>query len=221
MAKRPSRITLGYIGVLAGTFLVAVLAGWTPLASRIDGSAYDWMFQLQPPHPWEPTSLILAIDEDTLAQTGGTRRLRSALAKGLERISSVHPTAVAVDIILSDEADPSEDQALERAFAATPNLVLASDLIPNTNRWEEPLPRFRKLAAAVGHVHADPDPVARELVLYKVAGRDRCWAVSLEAFRLAAGAKRIVESPDSLQVGTVSIPVRRADAAIRIRYSPP
>src|SRR5436309_734675 len=103
MAKRPGRITLGYTAVLTGAFVIATIAGWTPLASHIDGSAYDWMFQLQPPKPWEPTSIILALDEDTLAQTGGTRRLRSALAKGLERISAVHPKAVAVDVILSDE----------------------------------------------------------------------------------------------------------------------
>ncbi|MEO8131160.1 MAG: ATP-binding protein, partial [Bryobacteraceae bacterium] len=129
--------------------------------------------------------------------------------------------AVAIDLILSDEADAGEDDALEAAFRATPNLVLGSDLIPNTSRWEEPLPRFRKYAAAVGHVHADPDPISRSLVLYKVAGHDRRWAVSLEAFRLASGAPQIVESPDALQVGAVTIPVRHADAALQIRYSAP
>jgi signal transduction histidine kinase len=221
MAQRPGRVTLGYIGVIAGAFLVAVVAGWTPLANRIDGSAYDWMFQLQPPPPREPGSIILAIDEDTLARTGGTRRLRSEVARGLEHIAGVQPKTVAVDLILSDEAGPFEDAALEHAFRATPNLVLASDLIPNTTRWEEPLPRFRKHAATVGHVHADPDPVCRVLILYKVTGHDRRWAVALEAFRLASGARQIVESPDAFQVGPISIPVRRSDAALQIRYSPP
>ena len=221
MPQRPSRVTLGYIGVLAGALLVAIVAGWTPLANRIDGSAYDWMFQLQPPPPWESDSVILAIDEDTLAHSGGMRRLRTELAAGLQRISTVHPKTVAIDLILSDESDTTEDAALEAAFRVTPNLVLGSDLIPNTTRWEEPLPRFRKYAAAVGHVHADPDPICRTLILYKVAGHDRRWAVSLEAFRLAAGAPRIIESPDALQVGSVSIPVSRADAALQIRYSAP
>ena len=221
MAQRPGRVTLGYIGVLAGSLLVAIVAGWTPLAHRIDGNAYDWMFQLQPPAPWEPVSVILAIDEDTLAHSGGMRRLRTELAAGLQRISKVHPKTVAVDLILSDESDAADDSALEAAFRVTPNLILGSDLIPNTARWEEPLPRFRKYAAAVGHVHADPDPICRALVLYKVAGHDRRWAVSLEAFRLAAGAPQIIESPHALQVGSVSIPVRRADAALQIRYSAP
>ncbi len=221
MAQRPGRVTLGYIGVLAGALLVAIVAGWTPLANRIDGNAYDWMFQLQPPAPWEPGSVILAIDEDTLAHSGGMRRLRTELAAGLQRISAVHPKTVVIDLILSDEADAAQDDALEAAFRVTPNLVLGSDLIPNTARWEEPLARFRKYAAAVGHVHADPDPICRALVLYKVAGHDRRWAVSLEAFRLATGAPRIIESPDALQVGSVSIPVRRSDAALQIRYSAP
>jgi len=221
MAHRPGRVTLGYIGVLAGALVAAIIAGWTPLANRIDGSAYDWMFQLQPPAPWEPSSVILAIDEDTLAHSGGMRRLRTELAAGLRRVSTANPKAVAIDLILSDEADAGEDDALEAAFRATPNLVLGSDLIPDSSRWEEPLPRFRKYAAAVGHVHADPDPICRALVLYKVAGHDRRWAISLEAFRLAEGAQQIIESPDSLQVGRVSIPVRRADAALQIRYSAP
>jgi CHASE2 domain-containing sensor protein len=198
-----------------------MVAGWTPLASRIDGSAYDWMFQLQPPQPWAPTSIILAIDEATLAQTGGMRHLRRSLAAGLKRLRAAHPKAVAIDVILSDEADAAEDAALEAAFRETPKLVLPSDLIPKPNRWEEPLPRFRQYASAVGHVHADPDPICRALVLYKVAGHDRRWAVSLEAFRLASGAAQIVESPDDLHVGAVRIPVRRSDAALQIRYLQP
>jgi signal transduction histidine kinase len=218
MAQRPGRVTLGYLCVLAGSFTAAMIAGWTPLANRIDGSAYDWMFQLQPPQPWAPTSVILAIDETTLAQTGGTRHLRRTLAEGLERLRAVQPKAVAVDVILSDEADPAEDAVLEAAFRQTPNLVLPSDLIPKSNRWEEPLPRFRQYAAAVGHVHADPDPICRSLILYKVTGHDRRWALSLEAFRLASGAPQIVESPNALQVGTTSVPVRRSDPALQIRY---
>ena len=218
MAQRPGRATLGYLCVLAGSFTVAMIAGWTPLASRIDGSAYDWMFQLQPPPPWTPTSVILAIDEATLAQTGGSRHLRPALAKALDRIRTVQPKSVAIDVILADEADPAEDAALEAALRQTHNLILPSDLIPKSNLWEEPLPRFRQFATAVGHVHADPDPICRSLILYKVAGHDRRWALSVEAFRLASGARQIVESPNSLQIGSTTIPVRRSDPALQIRY---
>ncbi len=224
MAQRPGRVTLGYLCVLAVSFAAAMTAGWTPLARGIDGSAYDWMFQLQPPQPWEPGSIILAIDEATLTQTGGTRHLRRELAKGMKRLISVRPKAVAIDVILTDEADPAEDTALETAFRGTPNLVLPSDLIPSPSRWEDPLPRFRKYAAAVGHVHADPDPICRTLVLYKVAGHDRRWALSLEAFRLSVlgpESALIVESPKALQIGSTTIPVSRADAALQIRYLQP
>jgi len=64
-------------------------------------------------------------------------------------------------------------------------------------------------------------PRARAKAALRAYRHDRRWALSLEAFRLASGAKQIVESPDALQVGKVSIPVFRADAALQIRYSAP
>jgi signal transduction histidine kinase len=58
--------------------------------------------------------------------------------------------------------------------------------------------------------------------LEKAAARRRYWALSLEAFRLSRGVSSILESPDDLQVGSLTIPARRADArAVLIRYLPP
>jgi signal transduction histidine kinase len=64
-------------------------------------------------------------------------------------------------------------------------------------------------------VHAAPgqaDGVARQVPLEKVAGRQRRWALSLEAYRLSRGASEIVESPEDLRVGSLVIPAARADA---------
>jgi signal transduction histidine kinase len=216
----PGRVTLGYIAILSASFAVAMIAGWTSLAEGMEGSAYDWLFSVQPPAPVNATSVVLAFDEAALLETGGMRNLRRTLANTLNRIVSERPAVVAIDILLSDEGDPDENVALQRALAETRNLILASDVIPGSNTWEEPQSSFRRHATAVGHVHAAPDPVSRKLPLEVAAGRDRRWAMALEAYRLRTGAAVIEESLNSLSLGTVEIPARRETGrALYIRYS--
>ena len=124
----PSKRTLGYWGVLAAALVVAILAGWTPLASQIDDYAYDWMFRLNPPAVSQPHCLILAIDDATYSAMGGVREYRAMLARALELLAPAHPKVVAVDIVMADKEDPAEDQRLEQAMRNTPNLVLATHL---------------------------------------------------------------------------------------------
>lgn len=213
----------GYAAVLGVAFALALAGGW--LGGQMDNYAYDWLFRRDPPRPGNPESLLLVVDETTLARMGGMRRLREILAEGLERIAPASPRAVAVDITLADEGDSSADSRLEAALAKTPRLVLACELIEGGARWEDPLPRFRRHAAALGHVHADPDPldnVTRRIPLAKATGSDRRWALALEAFRLSRGAPPILESPDDLELAGLRIPTGRDPLRpLRIRYLPP
>ena len=212
--------------LLAGLVTVSGLAGpilgWTAFGRQIDQYAYDFLFRLEPPAPWSPSSIVLAIDERTLTKYRGLIGMRAALADGLDRIHDARPAVVAVDLILAEPGDA--DDELEAAFARTRNLVLPSDIRPDGGGWEDPIERFRKHAAAVGELHADLDKydaVSRDLPLEKVAGHDRRWALALEAFRLKSGA-RILETPEDLTVGSVVIPSSMAsDRVIRIRYAPP
>ena len=219
----PSKHRLAYAGVLAAALLVAVAASWTPLGTEIDNSVYDWIFRIQQPKPWQPESIVLAIDEQSLSALGGQRGLRKALADGLEQIAAASPKAVALDIILADEGDAESDAHLETAFRATHNLILACDLLPNGKGWDDPLNRFRQWSDAVGHVHADVDAerVARELPLEKVSGHDRRWALALEAYRVSR-ATSIVETPRTVELGDVAIPAPYdTSRKMLIRYLPP
>jgi signal transduction histidine kinase len=103
----------------------------------------------------------------------------------------------------------------------TPNLALASDLLEN--EWEDPLPEFQRWAAALGHVHVQPDSdgVTRALLLDKHTGRERRWALALEAYRLSLGGPPIIEYPERLAVGAASIPVSGEGRRMRVRYLPP
>jgi signal transduction histidine kinase len=200
---------------------IAVIAGWTSLAARIDNYAYDFLSNLYPPGPVEPQSLVLSVDEETLNSMGDVRHIRSILAEGLERLAPVHPKAIAIDFLLINGGDPDEDARLTRALAAVRDrVVLSCEMVPKG--WEDPLPAFRQNTTGVGHVHADKkslDGISRAIPLEQTIGHDRRWALSLEAFHVAQRSP-IIESPDDLQVGDTVIPAPRGDddRALRIRY---
>ncbi len=227
MERKGWKSTAWYVGLLAAAFAVAV-AGSAKFGAELDNYAYDYMFRLYQPKPWTPQSAILAIDEVTLAAVrGGMRGIRTPLAEGVRLVAAARPKAVVIDVTLHDEGDPAEDAALAGAFCATPNLVLASLVMGNPLRWDDPNPRFLRCAAAVGHVHAQPDEndsVTRSIPLLEFAGRDRRWALALEAFRLSRGAPIEEFYPQtSLRVGSTLIPARPGDQfrVMRVRYVPP
>jgi signal transduction histidine kinase len=222
MRRIPSQIP-GYAAIAGVSFLLAMAAGW--LGPQLDNYAYDWNFRRYAARDAKPESIVLAFDERSLAEAGGMRHLRPALAEALERIAPARPSVVAIDLILADEGEASQDDALAASLARLPHVVLACELVENGRRWEDPLPRFRAHAAALGHVHGDPGPldgVSRLVPLAKAAGHDRRWALALEAFRLSRGAQWVLESPRDLEIGNTRVPARETDSrAMRIRYLRP
>ena len=233
MKQRASRRTAAYVGLLAAAFAIALVASWA-FGTQLDNAAYDYWFRLYQPKPWPPQSIILDIDEASLVTLGGMRHIRKPLADGLRLVAAARPKAVAVDVILTDEGDPAEDRALTEAFRETPDLALASLFQGDPVRWEDPKPEFARSARAIGHAYAQPDEndsVTRSIPLEMRAGRDRRWALALEAFSLSRG-RPITESvslrsaggvPSEIQVGDVAIPVKSAGGNIlmRVRYLPP
>jgi signal transduction histidine kinase len=208
---------------MAVSTVLALVLSWTALGRQLDLQAYDFLFRLETPAPWQPDSIILAIDEATLSRYGGLTGMRTALAVGLEKIAPAHPAAVAVDLILADDPNNPANPRLEAAFADTKNLVLSADLLPDSSGWEDPLSQFRIHAVAVGEVHADLDrfdAISRDLPLQEVAVHDRRWALALDAW-LAVEHLDITESPDELVAGSTVIPSRQSGGrTLRIRYAP-
>jgi signal transduction histidine kinase len=222
VARLNWKSTASYAALLAAALVVAVVGSWM-FGAQLDNYAYDYMFRLYQPPPWQPQSVLLAIDERTLsAMPGGIHGIRQPLAEALRLVAPAAPKAVAVDVILAERSqDPAVDAALAQALQATPNLVLSCELIDEGRQWEEPLEDFRR-GAALGHVYADPDQndsVTRAIPLEKRSGHVRRWALSLEAFRLSRGAT-IIESPSDLQVGNTVIPVRGDGRSMRVRFIP-
>jgi signal transduction histidine kinase len=226
VARLNWKSTASYVALLAAAFVLAVVGSWVRgFGPQLDNYAYDYMFRLYRPQPWQPQSVLLAIDERTLSSTlGGIHGIRKPLAEALRLVAPASPKAVAVDVILAERSqDPAVDAALARAFHATPNLVLACELIDDGRQWEDPLEEFRR-GAALGHVYVDPDQndtVTRVIPLEKRSGHERRWALSLEAFRLSRGAP-IIESPTDLQIGSTIVPVPEHGEGrpMRVRFIP-
>jgi signal transduction histidine kinase len=217
--------------------LIGLAASWTSFGQQFDKYAYDFLFRLEPPAAWQPSSIILAIDEPTIVKYTYPAGIRAALADGLDKIQPAHPAAVAVDVTLTGPGgDPIADANLAEAFSRTSNLVLSCDLLPDGTGWDDPSPLFKKYAVSTGQTHAaldTYDAVSRYMILEKIAGKDRRWALALAAFS-AANNNDIVESPDDLTIGSVRIPTAIRDEnhqrasrplpdqrMIRIRYVPP
>src|SRR5215469_7901765 len=217
---------LAYTGLLAVVFAVAVWVS-SRFGAQIDNYSYDAMLRMSNPKPVEPESIILAIDDDTIASIDrGMDNVRPSLARALELIDRAKPKAVAVDLILTDRREDSADNALAEAFRGTPNLVLSSMLRGDPAGWQDPRPEFARIAAAIGHVYASPnaeDLVTRVIPLDKHAGHEQRWAIALEAFRLSRGGGAPLESPEDVEVAGTVIPLERTNAGrlMRIRYLPP
>ena len=209
---------------IAAAVGVGLLASATPLAKRIDNYAVDFLFSMHPPGPWQTESLILALDDASYRHMGGPLHLRRELAKGLTILAATKPKVVAIDVLLADAADDKENQELAAAFKACGNVILPAQLLKSG--WEDPLPMFINTAKGIGHVSADADyydGVTRHAPLERAFGKDRRWALALEAYLKSHHITQIEESPTDLALDGAIIPVKRSaeGRSLRVRFIAP
>jgi signal transduction histidine kinase len=218
---------------MGGLLALAVLAilAWNGLAQHGNAAATDMLLRLDhwQRRPAPKNTTLLAIDDDTVSRYGPLPLDRAVIAEGLKRVALAAPSALVVDMLFSERTTPSADAALADAFRRFPNLVLATALEIRSggrpSQWLGPLPEFAASAHALGHVHIEPDPdgVARTLLLAKGNRDQRHWALAFEAFRTRMGAQApIIESANSLQIGTHRIPAASAnDRLLWIHFAGP
>jgi signal transduction histidine kinase len=191
--------TVTYVTLLATSFVVAVGLSWI-FGERFNTWAYDNMFLAHNFAPTHPEAVVLAIDELTLVDCGGIRGIRKPLARALDILATVHPKAVAIDVILADASDRGDDEALAAALHRMPKAVLATELVDNDRQWENPRSEFvTQGVTRLGHVSVPPDKdnITREILLEQVdANHHRRWALAMEAFLASRGVAIPVEYPN-------------------------
>lgn len=205
------RTGLVFGAIALASTLAAVLISWTALGAQFDNNVYDFLFRLQADATPARDVVVLAIDDRTLVERGGLRGLRRTLADVLNTLAAAPPKVVAIDVNLADTGGADDDAALSAAMARTRGLVLACEMFQDGSGWQDPPAPFRTYAEALGHVSTLPGPfdeINRRITLERVAGRQRRWALSLEAFRLSRNATEIDSSPTDVRVSALVIPSR-------------
>lgn len=219
--KRTILIVAGGLFALAGIPFLA----WNGLVEQGNVSSYDMLLRLSSVrHSSALTStVLLAIDDETVNRYGALPLDRAVVAEGLTRVASAGPKVLGVDMLWSERTWPEADLKLADALGQFPSVVLASALEASQggqqSRWISPLPEFQAHAFALGHVHFEPDRdgVARTLLLAKATDDHRYWALGLELYRAASGAARPpIEKANELLVANRRIPA--ADSTGRLLW---
>jgi CHASE2 domain-containing sensor protein/signal transduction histidine kinase len=202
-AVRPLTGLRRLLGRPLGEWLVVALlcaglaagASWNGWLWRVDSLLYDAAMATQR-LPADPALVVVAIDDQSLAEIGRWPWPRAVHAALLERLAHAGADVVALDIILAepDPDNPAGDAALARAMAAHGRVVLP---VTHGTRGAasagESLPDapFAAAAAALGHIHIelDPDGIARSAYLWEGMGSARHPQLALAALTLHAPAK--------------------------------
>jgi CHASE2 domain-containing sensor protein len=180
-------------GLFAGLLVALVYLSGVTLG--LDKRAYDLWFQLSPvsDRPAQHT-VVVAIDDSSLARLGGWRWSSRQLADLLRAVNRAKPAAVGVDILLDEPRDDS-DVELAAALAETRRVVVAASLHglrdpAASSRTDGPASRLG--ADAVGFANAvedRPDGYVRSWQLAVQDGRTTLLSFPVRLARAASGRR--------------------------------
>lgn len=157
--------------------VLALAIHTTQIFSRVDNLIFDYGQKVKVTAPPDDV-IIIAIDQESLAQVGRWPWSREVHASLLQRLKDEQPAAVGFDVIFAEpeQANAKADTLLAQAMADSGKVVLP--LLLETVRANGqvvetmPLPVLMEQAADVGRVHAvlDEDSIARSVYLYEGVG---------------------------------------------------
>ena len=190
-------LLLGLVALLSVTYPVE------ELGRRLE----DTYFRLRGHLPTSAAIAVVLIDDASLEHYGRWPWPRTQLARLVREVSAQHPSAIGLDILLSEPGDAAGDSELAQALHDAGNVILASKLSSAPDRsWADPIALFRARAAGVGHVQAtlDPDGIGRRVPLLEIGVDGPRWPLAVEAARVATG-QSVRLTPDELRVGNARI----------------
>jgi signal transduction histidine kinase len=123
--------------------------------TRLDHTFYDNMLAATTRQPARGDIVIIAIDDDSIAQLGYWPWRRSVHASLLRHLGGA--AAVGMDIVFSDPnpAYPDDDNLLARAISADGNVVLP--VLIDDGRAHAPIEPLASAARALGYINIQPD----------------------------------------------------------------
>ncbi|MGE5588252.1 MAG: CHASE2 domain-containing protein [Clostridia bacterium] len=232
-AESSQHRSLRTIGAAVLIAMVVACLNGTDVGERAGLEAYDLCHRVAPgPRP-TPHIVIVAIDDQSIAELGPWPWPRSYHARLLEILTREKAKAVGFDIVMPDESGDSEaDDALARAAAASGLVVFPfhaeNKVLPPGSRVfhvagarRPPYPALER-AAATGSVIAVPDAdgvLRRHVPVVMDGGRPR-YSLDVEIVRVFLGfpPSQTSLASDGVRVGPVRIPLDPTGRVL-IRYS--
>ena len=180
--------------------LVLVLAlSMTSPVTTLNLKLSDLYFRMRPAQPVSSTVALVLIDDATLGRVGRWPWPRHELAQLVRAVTSQHPKAIGMDVLLPEAEDQRDDDDLAAAIAAAPNVVLATKISgsPQSKLWSDPLPLFARAAKGVGHVQAivDDDGLCRSIPAEEPSVDGPRPAFALKLAELINPRLKAIESP--------------------------
>jgi signal transduction histidine kinase len=168
----------------AATTLVATLLLASAIGRSMELPARDVAIRLLPSRPATNT-VIIAIDERSIAELGRWPWSRAVLAQVVDRAADAGARAVVIDILLA-EAGPGDEQ-LARAAKRLP--VIAVSVLDEHGQWLKPSPSLgRDIIAAHGNFELDRDGILRRFAATKQSSDRALTAVPVEAASILTSA---------------------------------
>lgn len=125
-----------------------------------DHLLYDQLSGLSRPDA-DRNILLVNIDDHSLGQLGKWPWPRRIHGQMIEKLQTLQPKSITLDIILSEDGDPADDAKLARAMAIGPAPVMiplhfvAPGSAGRNYNIVPPAPIFAKAAASIGHVNVN------------------------------------------------------------------
>jgi CHASE2 domain-containing sensor protein/signal transduction histidine kinase len=187
------RLFLEWCVILASALAVFAWASSAGITARLDHQLLD-RAAVRSAASASDSTLIVAIDDRSLAAEGQWPWDRAKVAKLIERIDAANPKLIVVDVLYTEPSTPEGDAALARSIAASGRVVLPYTFSQAVNRESgvdrlDPIAELRPALAASGHVAIEPDPdgVVRRLPLYFDDGSRLHPHLQLAAYRRLHG----------------------------------
>jgi signal transduction histidine kinase/CHASE2 domain-containing sensor protein len=156
----------------------------TTLSQRLG----DFYFRVRSPQPTSQNVALVLIDDQALAHYGRWPWHRRQVARLVHAVNQSHPKGIGIDILLSEPEDEADDSALTSAIEEAHNVVLPAKISSSLegSLWQDPMPRFIRAAAAIGHVQAvlDSDGACRRIPIAEPSAEGPRFAFAVEVARL-------------------------------------
>ena len=225
-------------GLWGGALAFSYWQGRLPFLDRIEAPLADVRFLLQGPRPAPDSITIVAIDDDTVRETGAYPLARATIGGIIERLQTHKPKVIAVDLLFLDPGPPEGDRALASALGKAPSLIAAAGLFDRSTQTlaiegEDALaelPSSRNVllplqslsgVAAVGAVNVASVPfvVPRLVPLLLLSADGLLPSFPLRAASISFGRNPVI-GPDRITLDTRPISLDRGHSLALRFYGP-